>query len=216
MNGSWGILAGLVSITAGCGSMECGSACFTGFMGALVYQGPSETKNKWRHSDLCHCNVPPPKPCDLPRLVKRCIMHRDHCSCLEVMLDLSRKPPSMLKMIKVHQSQTEAIQHGHIWPHILPNIYSELMCCSVLGVIWCLVLAVFGARTGASMLLQKMHVDDPVDASPVHGFCGIWGLLAASNLAKLSTHEACRAFLCWHVMLVDWLMLLISNDASSI
>lgn len=66
-----GILAGLVSITAGCGSMECGSACFTGFMGALVYQG-------------------------------------------------------------------------------------------------------------ASMLLQKLHIDDPVDASPVHGFCGIWGVLAAS------------------------------------
>lgn len=66
-----GILAGLVSITAGCGSMECGSACFTGFMGALVYQG-------------------------------------------------------------------------------------------------------------ASMLLVKLKIDDPVDASPVHGFCGIWGVIAAS------------------------------------
>ena len=32
----------------------------------------------------------------------------------------------------------------------------------------------------ASMLLQKLHIDDPVDASPVHGFCGIWGLLAAA------------------------------------
>lgn len=30
------------------------------------------------------------------------------------------------------------------------------------------------------MLLQKLHIDDPVDASPVHGFCGIWGVLAAS------------------------------------
>ena len=32
---------------------------------------------------------------------------------------------------------------------------------------------------GASMLLQKLKIDDPVDASPVHGFCGAWGLLAA-------------------------------------
>ena len=64
-----GILAGLVSITAGCGNMECGSAFATGFVGGLVY-------------------------------------------------------------------------------------------------------------VGSSMLLQKLKVDDPVDAAPVHGFCGIWGVLA--------------------------------------
>ena len=34
------------------------------------------------------------------------------------------------------------------------------------------------------MLLVKLKVDDPVDASPVHGFCGIWGVLAASSLAQ--------------------------------
>ena len=66
-----GILAGLVSITAGCGSMECGSAVATGFVGAIVYQA-------------------------------------------------------------------------------------------------------------ASMLLQKLKIDDPVDASPVHGFCGIWGCMAVA------------------------------------
>ena len=32
--------------------------------------------------------------------------------------------------------------------------------------------------TGSSMLLQKLKIDDPVDAAPVHGFCGIWGVLA--------------------------------------
>ena len=31
---------GLVSITAGCGNMECGSAVATGFIGAFVYMGP--------------------------------------------------------------------------------------------------------------------------------------------------------------------------------
>eukprot|EP00439_Symbiodinium_sp_Y106_P053457 s1179_g7.t1 len=65
-----GILAGLVSITAGCGNVECGSAVAIGLLGGLVYQG-------------------------------------------------------------------------------------------------------------SSMLLQKLKIDDPVDASPVHGFCGIWGALAA-------------------------------------
>eukprot|EP00443_Scrippsiella_acuminata_P015445 CAMPEP_0115201290 /NCGR_PEP_ID=MMETSP0270-20121206/17549_1 /TAXON_ID=71861 /ORGANISM="Scrippsiella trochoidea, Strain CCMP3099" /LENGTH=459 /DNA_ID=CAMNT_0002614697 /DNA_START=29 /DNA_END=1408 /DNA_ORIENTATION=- len=31
---------------------------------------------------------------------------------------------------------------------------------------------------GASMLLQKLGVDDVVDAFPVHGVCGLWGILA--------------------------------------
>jgi len=32
---------------------------------------------------------------------------------------------------------------------------------------------------GASMLLVRLQIDDPVDASPVHGACGIWGTMAA-------------------------------------
>ena len=31
----------------------------------------------------------------------------------------------------------------------------------------------------ASMLLRKLKIDDPVDAVPVHGACGIWGVIAA-------------------------------------
>merc|ERR1719262_1967373 len=33
---------------------------------------------------------------------------------------------------------------------------------------------------GSSMLVKKIKVDDPVDASSVHGSCGIWGCLAAA------------------------------------
>jgi Amt family ammonium transporter len=33
---------------------------------------------------------------------------------------------------------------------------------------------------GASMTLVALKIDDPVDASPVHGACGIWGVLAAA------------------------------------
>jgi Amt family ammonium transporter len=31
---------------------------------------------------------------------------------------------------------------------------------------------------GASELLQKLKIDDPVEAFPVHGACGIWGTIA--------------------------------------
>merc|ERR1719207_439828 len=33
---------------------------------------------------------------------------------------------------------------------------------------------------GSSMLIKKLKIDDPVDASSVHGSCGIWGCLAAA------------------------------------
>jgi len=33
---------------------------------------------------------------------------------------------------------------------------------------------------GTSMLLQKLKVDDPIDAFAVHGACGAWGVLAAA------------------------------------
>merc|ERR1711924_69461 len=31
---------------------------------------------------------------------------------------------------------------------------------------------------GASEILQKLKIDDPVEAFPVHGACGIWGVMA--------------------------------------
>jgi len=46
-----GILAGLVSITAGCSNMRCGYAVLTGAIGALVYQGMSMTLQRYKIDD---------------------------------------------------------------------------------------------------------------------------------------------------------------------
>jgi len=46
-----GILAGLVSITAGCGNVECGSAVLIGLIGAFVYQGASSLLQKVKVDD---------------------------------------------------------------------------------------------------------------------------------------------------------------------
>merc|ERR1719361_700544 len=32
---------------------------------------------------------------------------------------------------------------------------------------------------GSAKLLEKLKIDDPIGASPVHGFAGIWGCLAS-------------------------------------
>ena len=36
----------------------------------------------------------------------------------------------------------------------------------------------------SSDLLQKLEIDDPIDAFPVHGMCGIWGVLAVGFFNK--------------------------------
>lgn len=35
----------------------------------------------------------------------------------------------------------------------------------------------------AAQLLQRNRIDDPLEASPVHFFCGTWGVLAAGFFA---------------------------------
>ena len=37
---------------------------------------------------------------------------------------------------------------------------------------------------GASELLQKLKIDDPVEAFPVHGACGIWGVIVLLHRHK--------------------------------
>jgi len=46
-----GILAGLVSITAGCSNVECGSAVFIGFVGAVLMQFSSSTLQRLHIDD---------------------------------------------------------------------------------------------------------------------------------------------------------------------
>ena len=33
---------------------------------------------------------------------------------------------------------------------------------------------------GAARLMQKLRIDDPLEAAQVHGFCGLWGVLAVA------------------------------------
>lgn len=39
------------------------------------------------------------------------------------------------------------------------------------------------AASGAKLVHCRMHIDDPLDASPVHFFCGAWSLLASGLFA---------------------------------
>jgi Amt family ammonium transporter len=65
---------------------------------------------------------------------------------------------------------------------ILAGLVSITAGCGNVEVGPAFVIAVIGGLLyqGASVLLRKVKVDDPIDAFPVHGACGAWGTIAAA------------------------------------
>lgn len=54
---------------------------------------------------------------------------------------------------------------------------------------WAAAAVGFGSAIffiGGSFILEKMEIDDPVDAIPCHFFCGIWGVLATGIFSNVS------------------------------
>ena len=69
---------------------------------------------------------------------------------------------------------------------ILAGLVSITAPCPVVDA-WAAVLIGFmGAFVyyGSSKMLLKLKIDDPLDASPVHFFCGAWGVIAAGLFAR--------------------------------
>ena len=48
----------------------------------------------------------------------------------------------------------------------------DLWAASVIGVIGSLIYS------NSKKLIEKFEIDDPLDISEVHGFCGIWSVLS--------------------------------------
>jgi len=65
---------------------------------------------------------------------------------------------------------------------ILAGLVSITAGCGSVHTHMAFVIAFIGsfAYIGAAELLIKYEIDDPVEAIPVHGACGIWGVLAAA------------------------------------
>jgi len=63
---------------------------------------------------------------------------------------------------------------------VLAGLVSITACCNnvemwaaiVIGIVGCIIYLI------ADRFLKKMQIDDPIEASQIHGFCGYWGCLA--------------------------------------
>ena len=58
--------------------------------------------------------------------------------------------------------------------------------CSVIEPWAAIICGFVGAfvLVGASKLLIRLKIDDPLDACPLHGFCGAWGVLYTGLMAQ--------------------------------
>ena len=69
---------------------------------------------------------------------------------------------------------------------ILAGLVSITGPCSVVDPWAAAMIGFIGAFVyyGSSQLLLKLKIDDPLDASPVHFFCGAWGVIAGGLFAN--------------------------------
>merc|ERR1711988_1907713 len=75
---------------------------------------------------------------------------------------------------------TKKLDVGGFCNGILAGLVSITAGCGAVKPWETIIIGFIGGLVyqGASMLLRKLKVDDVVDAFPVHGACGIWGVLA--------------------------------------
>lgn len=71
------------------------------------------------------------------------------------------------------------------WTGILAGLVSVSASCSVVEPYASAIIGAIGGAVyyASSTLIKRFQIDDPLDASPIHFFCGIWGVLSAGLFA---------------------------------
>merc|ERR1719263_2344527 len=82
--------------------------------------------------------------------------------------------------LRAHVVAPKLLDVGGFCNGILAGLVSITAGCAFVKPWEAVVIGFLGGLIyqGASMLLRKLKIDDVVDAFPVHGACGIWGVFA--------------------------------------
>ena len=88
--------------------------------------------------------------------------------------------------LSIHYGFTKSLDVGPMCNGILAGLVSITGNCVVIEPWASALIGAIGAAIyyGFSALLRKLKIDDPLDASSVHGACGAWGVIAAGLFAK--------------------------------
>ena len=79
---------------------------------------------------------------------------------------------------------------------ILGGLVGITACCDCFTNLYAIVIgAIAGAIViGGVLLLDRLQIDDPVGAFPVHGLCGVWGCMAIGVLPNSHTASGATNF----------------------
>merc|ERR1719396_173186 len=83
-------------------------------------------------------------------------------------------------LLRARVMEPKLLDVGGFCNGILAGLVAITAGCANVEPYEAIIIGIFAAFVyqGASMLLKKLKVDDVVDAFPVHGACGIWGVVA--------------------------------------
>eukprot|EP00300_Choanocystis_sp_HF-7_P012278 c17820_g1_i2.p1 GENE.c17820_g1_i2~~c17820_g1_i2.p1 ORF type:complete len:447 (+),score=92.79 c17820_g1_i2:29-1369(+) len=98
----------------------------------------------------------------------------------------------------------------------LAGLVAVTPCCGVVLPCWAICIGTISpfVYTFACWLLKQLLIDDPLDASPVHLFCGFWGVIATGLFshpkhvrAAFPGHPGCGLIYCPDNPLLGWQLL---------
>jgi len=83
-------------------------------------------------------------------------------------------------LLRAHVVEPHSLDVGGFCNGILAGLVAITAGCAAVKPWESIIIGAIGGflYQGSSMLLKKLKIDDVVDAVPVHGVCGLWGLLA--------------------------------------